>query len=259
MLCIFVALLASFVFVAAGSAIPVYQPVPVDANSGNVVIYDIAETTTYGTAKIDYHYWYDETTSYWHYAYQIFNNDLLGDNTSSNPDTRLDDYHLGHTQGTYNATPDSINKFGITLDVTDGVDDLAAVGFGGSTRGGTGWAPSAGYDVLEDLWLGMDWTVTGSAGMQIQPAQWSYARIKGTWTWTPEDAGDASLDDSTGQYFELASLWGPDWVSASVVTSWGSQASGDVIGPGTAPIPEPASCVLLALGAIGLFSKRNKK
>ena len=244
----------SIVFMLISNVQASYLSVPAGAESGSVEVYDTTEGLDYGMARIDYHWWFDEPSGYWHYAYQIFNNDYY-----NTPTDRTDDYHFGYIYDT-DATPDKINKFDVVFDPASGIDDLLILDtMAGSTAGGGGWAHSIGYNIFTEVYTGLDWIVSGSTGTQIGPAVWDYDRIKGTWYWINDAAGDRSTQDGDingGQYFEIASKWAPGWCSTAVTAGVSSQAGGMVIGPSV--IPEPASCLILGIGAgcITLFRKK---
>lgn len=251
---IFVRAMLCIVFVFVANAQASYLPVPVGANSGYVEVYDTARGLNYGKARIEYRWWLDQPSGYWHYAYQVFNNDYFG--TPANKD---DDYHFGYVYDSDVTLPDSINKFDVVFNPASGINDLLVLDTAaGSTKGGGGWAHSPGFNVLTGLWTSMDWTVTGSNGMQIEPARWDYDKVGKNNVWVRDSAGHRSTKDGDGssQYFEIASRWAPGWITSSVVTGALAQAGGSVIGPSVAPIPEPATCMILGLGCIALFRKR---
>ena len=76
-------------FALAAQADISYIAVPGTANSGYT---EVGDPTT-GQARIEYNYRLDESSGYWHYAYQVFNDDY---NNNATPTDRDNDYHFGY-------------------------------------------------------------------------------------------------------------------------------------------------------------------
>ena len=253
-LCAFLCLSITPVFAALD-----YQAVPGGASSGSVDVYDPGMGAEYGYARLNYWYWQD-VDSDWHYSYQIINN---GDRISDSS------IHFGYTYipGLYEDTNnyDTIHSFSIDLDPDGDVlgpsDLVVGDTYARSTAaGGGGWghSPDPGN-------AGVDWSVSLQCDdplqpdpLPIAPSRWEFIDNGGTKNdyWV-DIAGDNSTDDSITEYFHLASAWGPELRLATVVAGVGSEASGMVMAPGTAPIPEPATCVLLGLGSLIVAARKR--
>lgn len=238
------------------SAEPIYQPIPTGAQWGFTEVYDPTQGIEYGKARIDYWYWHDQATNYWHYSYQISNNDYL--NTPSNLD---DDYHFGwlRVEGSSPTTYDTINKFSIDLDPDNdnfGPPDLAILDTqAGSSAGGGSWggSPDPGN-------IGVDWTVSLGSGtpLPIAPTRHEWKRISGKWQWVLYADGQTSRNDATGQYFHIASKWQPGLTTAAITAYVDRQAAGYVMAP---VVPEPSSLISLltasSLGGLAILRRRR--
>jgi len=231
-----------------------YQPVPGGAATGYVNVYDPDWGVEYGYARIAYWYWRDQATSYWHYAYRVYNNDFFGTPTNLN-----DDYHFGWLKPASPPNPytptildyDTIHKFAVNLDPDNngfGPPDLVILDkqAGSSAGGGPwGWSPDPSKK-------GADWTVSlGSGGpLSIAPTLHEWKKISGTWQWTFYTDGKTSRADGTGaQYFEIASIWAPGLTTASISAGVSSVGAGLVMGPVEVVIPEPSSLMALLMGS----------
>ncbi len=216
----------------------------------------------YGKVGIEYHYWRDDN-AYWHYSYQLLN-DYHG--TADNSD----DYHFSWDQG--GGDPDVydlVNKFSLNLKSSfdgmfwHGPDDLYLLDTSaGSSAGGDPWGSSA------DLFnAGVDWTVSlgGGTPLQIEPARYLWKKVGGTWQWVKYSDGDTSTDDSSSQYFQIASSWAPGLVKASVVAGFSMTAySNDGAGytdyvMAPVVVPEPASILMLGFSVWYMFGYRHRK
>jgi hypothetical protein len=207
-----------------------------------------------GTAGIESHAWSDGT--YWYYSYQIFNNDGSGTPGNNN---------FGYTKCDPNVSGgEGIYSFSVTLtNAPGGVDNLDVTGSAASTGGGGAWGSIVDLNVFPEEFIeGASWAInqTGAAGDadKITPAQWEYSNKQGG-TWTLLNGGDTSTDDSL-QYFQFVSTWAPGVVQGSILASGtlspgDVQAGGDVLGP--AVIPEPATGVTFAFGALALLRGRR--
>lgn len=251
--------------ISAMAVAPTYQAKPGNATTGFVEVYDTNKGVEYGKARIQYSYWQDQTTTYWHYAYEIFNNEFFNTPTNFN-----DDYHFGWlkpTNPTATITPsswDTINKFSIELDPTFtgyGPSDLAILDTqAGSSAGGGAWghSPDPGN-------TGVDWTVSLGSGTPLPIAPTLQKVTKSgsgknvVYTWSnyiplSGQAAQTSRSDGAGsQYFEIASKWSPALREAAIGAGVNGTASGMVMAPGIAPsvVPEPSS--LLTLFAASSF------
>jgi len=214
----------------------------------------------YGKAKIEWHYWYDDTSEYYYYTYRVYNNEV------GTPEDPSDDYHFGHILGDKSQgklSYDPINsfdvQFGIDIEYGDGSAIVAtstnAGGYTADSTGGDPWDENVDwtYIIAEDKWIatGIDWSATrGGPGTQtITPMLWD----KGL-----QYDGDSSTSDTGSyQYFQIASIYHPGLVTTHVSNGVHStnEILGDIYGP--AVIPEPASCLILGLGSFWLLRRRR--
>ncbi len=257
-------------------ATPVYQLVQdhtSDPSYGTGLAVVDSANPDLGTVAVEYHYW--QSGTYWYYSYRIINNtiDSWGGNESNPPE----DYHFGWNINDDVGTYYTINKFDIKLHVwNDGIfwhgpDDLYFTGSAGSTTGGDPW----GYSDNPLFNSSVDYTVSLGSGtpLPIAPTRWEWVRGRGQ---NPDYwdiyQGDNSTADGTGQYFQIASTWAPGPSATSVIIDLGTSqliAASDILDPldsgfngVMAPmvIPEPASCLILGLGALcsSLYRRRNR-
>jgi len=248
-------------------ALPSYTSLSVgatksDYTTGYAEVYcpDAGFGLDYGKAKIEWHYWY-ETSGYWYYTYKVYNNKVGA------PDDRTDDYHYGHVYDSGSTEP--INTFdvvfGVDIPNVTGEELVVTSSLAGSNAGGEPWGDltEQRYDSVTGQWYftGVDWNaargVTPGNDMPIEPTQWD---LKGQ-TWSMTYAGDTSRSDSGScQYFQFASTWMPGVVDGYVsngLHTADALAYGEVYGPTT--VPEPATCLLLGLGALRLITARRKQ
>ncbi|MFH1613648.1 MAG: hypothetical protein ABIG61_00990 [Planctomycetota bacterium] len=258
-------------------ATPIYQAVSAHTSdpcytAGYVEVYNngVDYGLNYGKAKIEWHYWYDNASEYWYYAYKVYNNE------AGIPADKTDDYHFGHIYGqtskgslVYNP----INSFDIQFAVDVEIDAYGnqdevfvlstnAGGLASDGSGGSPWDDNIDYQYIgaTGSWIatGVDWSATrGGAGtLTITPTLWG----KGS---SPEYNGDTSTFDSGGyQYFQIASTWGPGVISSNVsngLVSSNAIVVGEVYGPAVEPIPEPATCLIVGFGIVCLSSYRRRR
>ncbi|MDD5458466.1 MAG: PEP-CTERM sorting domain-containing protein [Phycisphaerae bacterium] len=261
-----------FVFVPSAFAVPTYMSVSSgydDYTTGSAIVYNSGKTTDYGTAKIEWHSWSSmvDGTKYWYYAYKVYNNEVAG----GSPDPRSNDYHYGHTYVYSTQAPSfaSQNSFDLVFGIDIPGDyqttaDLYVVSTnaGSSKSGSSPWLGQITQTWLGgDDWVmtGIDWSATGGGGNTIDPTQWN----KKGGSWNLYYAGDTSKDDSIGQYFEIASTWEPGKILSANITDGftptNTVLSGEVWGPKVAPVPEPATIAIFAIGMFGIVLRRRHK
>jgi len=240
--------------IASSNAV-VYQPVPGGATSGYVNVYDLNWGVEYGYARIAYWYWRDQATSYWHYAYRVYNNDFFG-----TPTDLTDDYHFGWLKptdlGKKDYTPgtldyDTIHKFAVNLDPDGngyGPPDLLIL----DTQAGSSAASGPWGHSPDPSKKGVDWTVSMGSGtpLPIAPTLHQWKKVSGDYQWTFYADGQTSRADDTGaQYFEIASIWAPGLTTASISAGVSGVGAGLVMGPVEVVIPEPSSLMTLLMGS----------
>jgi hypothetical protein len=213
-----------------------------------------------------------------YYSYKIYNNQagVAGD--------RSDDYHFGFTNPPETKTTHSmnfmpINQFDLNLNMAVELDEfnnqnvlfVTSTNAGGLSGGvgGDAWDNNIDltYDMVLGTWAvtGTDWSATrgGPGTVTIDPTLWDYKKISGnTYGWALIADGGTSTDDQGGfQFFQIASTWAPGWITGglSVGTADGT-GSASVMGPSFAPtiIPEPATAMILSIGALFVAVRRRR-
>jgi hypothetical protein len=261
--------LLSLVCVTSAFAVPTYMTLSAGSASddyawGTAEVYNNGGSygLNYGKAQIEWHYWSTTVDSkkYWYYTYRIYNNE------AGTANDRTDDYHYGHVYDTSTYVP--INSFAIVpqadLPVAAEEDIVVTSALAGSSKGGGAWNPLVvmGYNGTDWILTDVDWSATrgGATGQTIDPTKWDYITSgQNKNTWQKLYSGDTSRTDSGSQYFQIASIFAPDIVTAQVsngLVSSNTTINGVVYGPGV--VPEPATCLLLGLGFFGLSSYRRR-
>ena len=269
------------------SATIAYQAIPDGlAYVSTGAIYDSTPTPDYGsgeywgTAEVRCWYWQDDdpgssSYNYWFYTYQIINNEHTSGGTGNNgDDAPPEGHHFGWyfnpTLGADGAEFGS-DYLGIYLFSVTGFDTLAGNGYGPADLEITGGAGSSGgggpWDDFRDDgvsgFTGLDWERKAGDNL-IDPTTWEWVG-GGTKQWVFQE-GDYSTDDSgSGQYFQIATKWAPDLdnlVQAEIVvhgaisgTAVQLHAVGSI--PGPVMVPEPATCMILLFGSLGLVLKKR--
>jgi hypothetical protein len=232
---------------------PTYMPVSsanTNFHTGYQDVYSSAEGTSYGKAKIEWSYWHNSSDNYWYYAYKLDNAE------SGTPNNRSDDYHFGHVynSGTANGITSFNLDLGSKIQNITGSELLVISSLAGSSTGGNSW----NYTVneLDSAITGVNWSA--GSGAAIQPTQWAWTKVGSNFKWVLDYSGDTSRNDSSGQYFEIASTWAPGIINAYVSdgsVSTDVAAYGNVYGP--AQTPEPATIAILGLGAVAMLRRKK--
>jgi len=264
-------------------AVPVYEAMPGGAVSGTTgPIYDATPIPDYysddgadwGKAEVKYWYWQD-AEDWWHYNYQIIINTITYAGGSGDAGAATDPPQ-GHHFGWFHnlllgGDPDQyVGSFILSIVGLDqvvagsGPPDLVVLGSAGSSAGGDAWD-----DFLDPGNTGLDWE--NKTGLQVDPTRWQFVDNGGTKNdyWEIVTLGETSTTDggdpeTEPYYFQIASRWEPDVVTAEIVVNGYTAdethvqllAYGNVMGP--VIIPEPATCLLFALGGLALVSKRRR-